>query len=142
MPKVGDKYIIEIGEVFKDKGTYEAYGGEVNDYEENLYRIKGFNSLVFDDEGLRKLEKYKPKKKENEQANSPPVNIGDEVEDEFGARWFVTYVELISGVVYAVSGVGLDGHVYSASTLEIKRTGYGNKSINDALNWERPVERF
>lgn len=55
MAKVGDKFIIEIGEVFAAKGTYMAYGCE-----ENLYRVKGFNSLVFDDEGLSKLEKYDP----------------------------------------------------------------------------------
>jgi hypothetical protein len=60
MAKVGDKFIIEIGEVFTAKGTYTAYGCEENEYEENLYRVKGFNSLVFDDEGLSKLEKYDP----------------------------------------------------------------------------------
>ena len=44
MANVGDKFIIEIGEVFT----------------ENLYRVKGFNSLVFDDNVLNKLEKYEP----------------------------------------------------------------------------------
>ena len=53
MAKVGDKFIIEIGEVFKATGTYMACG-------ENLYRVKGFNSLVFDDDGLNRLEKYEP----------------------------------------------------------------------------------
>lgn len=56
MAKAGDKFIIEIGEVFKTTGTYMAYGCE----EESLYRVKGFNSLVFDDNGLNKLEKYEP----------------------------------------------------------------------------------
>lgn len=60
MAKVGDKFIVEIGEVFKATGTYMAYGCEENEYEENLYRIKGFNSLVFDDHGLNRLEKYEP----------------------------------------------------------------------------------
>lgn len=60
MAKVGDKFIVEIGEVFTAKGTYMAYGCEENEYEENLYRVKGFNSLVLDDDGLNKLEKYEP----------------------------------------------------------------------------------
>ena len=35
MYKIGDKFIIEIDEVFENK-------------DKTLYRIKGFNSLVFD----------------------------------------------------------------------------------------------
>lgn len=38
----GDQYIIEIGEVLEDG---------------KLGKIKGFNSLVFDEEGLRRLDK-------------------------------------------------------------------------------------
>lgn len=45
MYKVGDKFIIEIGEIFENKGK-------------TLYRIKGFNSLVFDKNGLNKLSRY------------------------------------------------------------------------------------
>lgn len=45
MAKVGDKYVIEIDSVLTTKkGT--------------LYVIKGFKSLVFDEYGLEKLEKY------------------------------------------------------------------------------------
>lgn len=40
MINVGDKFIIEIGKVFEQDG-------------ENLYRIKGFKSLVFDEYGLK-----------------------------------------------------------------------------------------
>lgn len=42
---VGDKFIIEIAEELRD----------------NLYRIKGFNSLVFDDNGLKKLMQVQEK---------------------------------------------------------------------------------
>lgn len=42
---VGDKFIIEIAEEVRD----------------NLYRIRGFNSLVFDDNGLKKLKQVKEK---------------------------------------------------------------------------------
>lgn len=51
MPKVGDKYIIEIAEVIQIR-EMESVGF--------LYRVKGFNSLVFDNVGLDKLEKYDP----------------------------------------------------------------------------------
>ena len=54
-PKGGDEYIIELTE------TYETTAG---DNEEcgplRLYRVKGFNSLVFDENGLSKLKKYEP----------------------------------------------------------------------------------
>ena len=43
MAKVGDKFVIEISDIFKSEDGTE------------LYRIKGFNSLVFDSEGIRKL---------------------------------------------------------------------------------------
>ena len=42
MINVGDKFIIEIDKVFEQDG-------------EKLYRAKGFKSLVFDDNGLKKL---------------------------------------------------------------------------------------
>lgn len=48
MPKVGDKYIIEIDEVIQIRKK-ESFGF--------LYRVKGFNSLVFDSAGIGKLEK-------------------------------------------------------------------------------------
>ena len=50
MASVGDKYVIEIEEVL--------IGGLWEDQKRVLYRIKGFNSLVFDEHGLSKLEKY------------------------------------------------------------------------------------
>ena len=46
MIKAGDKYIIEIGEVFCNSG---ALGSKT------FYRIKGFNTLIFDDEGIKRL---------------------------------------------------------------------------------------
>ena len=136
MAKVGDKFIIEIGEVFTAKGTYMAYGCEENEYEENLYRVKGFNSLVFDDNGLNRLEKYEPPEEEK----SSPVNVGDEVEDKSGARWFVTFVKRMTGGDYAVSGVGRDGRIHSTKTTEVKRTGRRNWHIGEALAWRPPAE--
>lgn len=42
MSQVGDKFVIEIGDIFEHD-------------DETLYRIKGFNSLVFDENGMKKL---------------------------------------------------------------------------------------
>ena len=129
MAKVGDKFIIEIGEVFKGAWTD-------NVYVENLYRVKGFNSLVFDDNGLNKLEKYEPPEEEK----SSPVNVGDEIEDENGARWFVTAIQKRNDSVFDVFGVGFDGHTHNTNTAKAKRTGYRNRHIVDALAWTVPVE--
>lgn len=48
---IRDKFVIEIDEVFENNADDFIH-------EKELYRIKGFNSLVFDDNGLDKLEKY------------------------------------------------------------------------------------
>ena len=53
MAKVGDKFIIEIGEVFTSKGKYMACG-------ENLYRVKGFESFALSDNDLALLKKFNP----------------------------------------------------------------------------------
>lgn len=52
--KEGMRYVIEVEEIY--------VAAHVDSKPERLYRIKGFNSLVFDEEGLKKLipyEKYK-----------------------------------------------------------------------------------
>lgn len=43
--KVGDKFVIEVGEIIPDKNG------------KPLYKIKGFNTLVFDDVGISRLMK-------------------------------------------------------------------------------------
>jgi len=62
--KVGDKFLIEIGEKYKSTAMNENEG-ILTDEQENapefLYRIKGFNSLVFNKNGFSKLEKYNDK---------------------------------------------------------------------------------
>lgn len=58
MPKLGDKYIIEIGEVYETLENSATVNDEQLMKPTFLYRIKGFNSLVFDETGLNKLEKY------------------------------------------------------------------------------------
>lgn len=53
-PQPGDKYIIEIAEVYKKK--------HVNERPQRLYRIRHFDSLVFTEQALQKLEEVKPQK--------------------------------------------------------------------------------
>lgn len=52
--KVGDKFILEVGESY---GAKMPLGAET-DSPMTLYKAKGFNSLVFDDNELDKLHKY------------------------------------------------------------------------------------
>lgn len=54
MANVGDKFIIEIEEEFHGNDIPNVPIYDCN----RLYKIKGFNSLVFDENGLGKLEKY------------------------------------------------------------------------------------
>lgn len=55
--KVGDKFLIEIAEVYENVlSGIDVFEAETS---EPLYRIKGFNSLVFNKNGLDKLEKLK-----------------------------------------------------------------------------------
>ena len=49
MAKPGDKYIIEIENVYKSVPGADPVA---------LYKVKGFNTLVFDHNGISKLERY------------------------------------------------------------------------------------
>ena len=62
--KAGDKFIIELGTEIKMLSTGEK-----------LFRVKGFNTLVFDENGLNRLKKYEEKKEDQ------GLRIGDEVAD-------------------------------------------------------------
>ncbi len=55
--KTGEKYIIEIGEVIPSTTEMNLPFPEVESNKRYLAKIKGFNSLVFDENGLKKLEK-------------------------------------------------------------------------------------
>lgn len=55
--EVGDKYIIEIGEIYETTAELVSEVGEKTcETPDNLYRIKGFRNLVFDEDGLDKLQ--------------------------------------------------------------------------------------
>lgn len=57
MYNVGDKFIIEIESEY---GAHSSVNGtDMKKVPNTLYRMKGFNSLVFDKVGLDKLKRYK-----------------------------------------------------------------------------------
>lgn len=63
MADIGDKFIIEIGgyyfsEIAGGYDTGHEVPEEMLDKPAKLYRVKGFNSLVFDQNGLDRLEQY------------------------------------------------------------------------------------
>ena len=58
--KSGDKFIIEIDSEYCEHDDFCGFRTD-----KPLYRIKGFNSLVFDETGLKKLKKYSEPNIEN-----------------------------------------------------------------------------
>lgn len=70
MAEIGDKFTIEIGSKF------------CNSEGETLYRIKGFNSLVFDENGIGKLTPYR-----NDKTNE--INVGDQFKEDMSRRTVV-----------------------------------------------------
>ena len=67
--KVGERYVIEIDEIFWKKTT--------NIYDDTkLARIKGFNSLVFDENGLSKLSKLADYQKQYDKARQEGYEMG------------------------------------------------------------------
>lgn len=68
MVKAGDKFIIEIESAYYPACAFSADDigrspselmDKVNKLNFELYKIKGFNTLVFDDNGIKKLTPYK-----------------------------------------------------------------------------------
>ena len=72
--KVGDKFVIEIEGIYENvlSNTFEV------DISKQLYRIKGFESLVFDKNGLDKLENAK---------NSLPVPYSEAYKQGMNDAW-------------------------------------------------------
>lgn len=91
MYKKGDKFEIEIEEVIEN-GTEKG----------NLYRIKGFSTLVFDDYGLNLLNKSEeePEVDWSTVAIDTPVLVRDDTNAEWHKRYFAKYN---NGCVYAWS---------------------------------------
>lgn len=117
MAKAGDKYIIEIEEVLERNLPLNF------DPPTPLYRIKGFNSLVFDEHGLSKLEKH-----EDESNKRPAIQVGDLVRKrESCLEFFVTFITL-SG---KLKGIDELGNPYECNIDEVEPTGEWSQHIRD-----------
>ena len=121
--KVGDKFIIEIAEVYENilsgVDVFEAATSEP------LYRIKGFNSLVFDKNGLDKLEEVADKKNF---ITSENICVGDVVTVSGGDITFICTKDNSNGDYTKCHLVAGDGSVYEdCDKFECQKTG---KSID------------
>lgn len=109
--KVGDKFEIEIAQVIE---SVEAGGN-------TLYRIKGFNALIFDDHGLNKISKVEPENPEVDWSKvevDTPILVKDHRDADWIRRYFAKYE---GGKIYAwKSGA----------------TSWSATSKNDVLEWE------
>lgn len=125
--KVGDKFIIEIAEVYEnvlnDIDVFDAATSEP------LYRIKGFNSLVFDKNGLDKLEKSKNSLPiPYSEAFKKEIKVGDVVTVGSGDITFICTKDNSNGDYTKCHLVAGDGSVYEdCDKFECQKTG---KSID------------
>lgn len=95
--EVGDKFIVEIDKVFEQDG-------------ETLYRAKGMKTLVFDENGLKKLRPYKPEEDE--------IKVGDEVKNPAGIRGIV--IKHDDSFVKMIESNGVTGTYYKE---DVTKTG-------------------
>ena len=126
--KVGDKFIIEIAEVYENVlsgiDVFEAATSEP------LYRIKGFNSLVFDKNGLDKLEEIEDKKNDIAPEN---IRIGDVVTVGDGDIKFICTKDNASGDYSRCHLLSSDGSVWEdCKKADCKKVGK-NVKIGDLL---------
>lgn len=108
--KVGDRFIIEIGEIYHNDD-----GGAP------LYRVKGFNSLVFDESGLSKLQKI-----EAVGAQETEFRIGDIIsidERYYGELKQAVIIEVDSNCVTVFCEDGMTDVIYAYDYASIRKTG-------------------
>lgn len=117
--KVGDKFIIEIAEVYEGATS------------EPLYRIKGFNSLVFDKDGLDKLEEVPDKKNFIASEN---IRVGDVVTVCDGDIKFICTKDSATGDYSRCHLMANDGSVWDGcNKADCKKTGE-NIEISNLLS--------
>lgn len=69
MANAGDKFIIEI-----ESAYYAPYYAPLDHELGVLYKVKGFNTLVFDDNGIKKLTPYKEKEESYEEGEAAGIS--------------------------------------------------------------------
>ena len=125
--KVGDKFIIEIEKIYESS----LKGIDVfEDITEPLYKIKGFNSLVFDKNGLDKLEEVADKKNF---ITSENIRVGDVVTVGDGDIKFICTKDNASGDYSKCHLLSSDGSVWEdCIKSDCKKVGK-NVKIGDLL---------
>ena len=126
--KVGDKFIIEIEKIYESS----LKGIDVfEDMEEPLYKIKGFNSLVFDTNGLDRLEEVADKKNYVATEN---ICVGDVVTVGDGDIKFICTKDNASGDYSKCHLLSNDGSVWEdCNKSDCKKTGK-RVNISDLLD--------
>lgn len=124
--KVGDKFVIEIAELYENV----LNGIDALATSEPLYKIKGFNSLVFDENGLDRLEEVADKKNFIASEN---IHIGDVVTVGCGDIKFICTKDNSSGDYSKCHLLSSDGSVWEdCNKSDCKKVGK-NIDINDLL---------
>lgn len=108
--EVGDKFIIEIEKCIESEFL-------------PLYKIKGFNALVFDGFGLEKLERVG-------KAPETTFKVGDEVVDNEGDKAVVVYVPDIGMDIKIMFS---NGYTCRAGLGKITKTGKTYPGVAHAL---------
>ena len=117
--KKGDKFIIEIADVIKGHDNEEGPFSDPPVY----YRIKGFNALFFDDNGLNKLKKISKEKEK--------IIVGDEViVDGYFGTGVVTFVNEVEDEYCVMFYLG--GTAYKDSD-KLTKTGKHFDEIKSVL---------
>lgn len=118
--KVGDRFIIEIGEIY-----YNDAGGAP------LYRVAGFNSLVFDGSGLSKLQKI-----EAVGAQETEFRIGDIIsidERYYGEPKKAIIIEVDSTCVTVFCDDGTTDVIYAFDYAHVRKTNKWTSIVGNLL---------
>ena len=113
---VGDKFVIEIGQIFENEGK-------------TLYRVKGFNTLVFDEAGLLKLARLHDIKV------SKRFTVGDEIIIR-GYYDFDTSAVVIESSEHDITFItkhGVADVIYEEDFACVTKTGVHFGTINTLL---------
>lgn len=131
-PREGDKYVIEIEGVYGRQITIPAavlsMDIPVPAGPMALYTIKGFPSVVFTEEDLKKLEKYEV------QSEKPWIGVGDEVLGYKEERIAVTRVFWEDGQIW-FEGVNGKGEIRSGNASDVEPTGRKVPGITGVLEF-------
>lgn len=116
---VGDKFVVEIAQIFENDGK-------------TLYRVKGFNTLVFDETGLLKLARLHEVNIEK----VLPFTVGDEIIIK-GYYDYNTSAIVLESTNSSITFITKDGVVDVLYAEEFKcatKTGKNYKTIDALLD--------